>query len=318
MVSAPQNAPASDAAQVLRLFPVWLKQHLIGAVLTLAGLAGAIQTIIKVFGLSQAYLLPSLVAFFFFGIAFFCIWLISDPKQPIPQETEEGQDPATQPGTPPAPVPLFSRRVRFLAKLALPANVLIGAAIVYWLTPSIAHPVASVRTLIANIDSARQGMQNDSRAMALYNGYADARAAQGEGFWDHVTWAMKVQVSNVADHNQQLQTPIRGHLVPEELTTRSEAGRSVIDFKWVKDEKLASDLTMVVGHFLQADQESEKIDSLKYGNLSDYENAKIFNQDICRYWELVLVRKKTNLTDMDPVALEAAEQNVRTWLKREE
>ena len=48
--------------------------------------------------------------------------------------------------------------------------------------------------------------------MTLYNLYSDARTAQGESFWNHVTWAMNVHVSNVSEHNRLLQTPVRGHL----------------------------------------------------------------------------------------------------------
>src|SRR6266571_3119884 len=55
-------------------------------------------------------------------------------------------------------------------------------------------------------------MQSNHGAMTLYNLYSDARTAQGESFWNHVTWAMNVHVSNVSEHNRLLQTPVRGHL----------------------------------------------------------------------------------------------------------
>jgi len=55
-------------------------------------------------------------------------------------------------------------------------------------------------------------MQSNHGAMTLYNLYSDARTAQGESFWNHVTWAMNVHVSNASEHNRLLQTPVRGHL----------------------------------------------------------------------------------------------------------
>jgi hypothetical protein len=304
--------PAADVAQAVKLFPRWVRDHLIATLLSIAGALGAIQTIITAFKVPQTYFLPVLFALMFLGIAFFCVWLVSDPKQ---SEVSTGPDASTQsPTHKTESLSLFSPNVRRLALLLLPLDIVVGGAVVIVASPRTPRPIPAIRTFVANIDSARSHLTSDATAVTLFDSYRDARIkAHGEGFWTDVDLAMAVGVANVADHNQQLQAHISEHILPPDLTTDAE--RAPASFAWVGNKQIESDLTLLTKHFIDADKASDQVDSFRHGTLGDYESAKQFNQRICTYWALVLGDSVPGLTEYDADGLKRAEQNVRGWLK---
>jgi hypothetical protein len=294
----------------------WLKDHFFASILSIAAVIGAVQSIIKIFNVPEPYLVPTLLGLLFVGVGLFCLWLASDPKRATPDKTktDRGKDKSAQQKE---PASQFSPRVRRLAMLAVPVNVILGTLIVIATSPSTPRLIPVIRTFIANIDSARSNFASDPAAMTLYQSYRDARAAaHGEGFWTDIDLAMAVKVANVADHNHILQADIKGHIVPPQLT--ADSGRSSIAFGWVKDKKLESDLSFLTKYFMHADEVGDQVDSFRRGNLGDYENAKEFNQQICTYWELVLGDGKTVLTSTDTNKLRSAERSVRDWLRTKE
>jgi hypothetical protein len=78
---------------------------------------------------------------------------------------------------------------------------------------------------------------------------------------------------------------------------------------------LAQSLKVFIEHFIKADRVRDRVRVLQErGSLGDFDNAKVLNQEICRYWELVLGDQRTNLTDDDLDKVRAAEASVRAWL----
>jgi hypothetical protein len=310
------NSSDANVAAALRLFPRWLRDHLIASLLSIAGTVGALQSIITIFKIPQAYFPAILLALLFFGVALFCLWLASDPKRVI-SASERTNNSTETPPKKPGPRSLFSPSVRRLAMLVLPADIILGALVVIAASPRTPHPISAMRKFIGNIDSARTNLKSDSTAMTLYDSYRDARAkAHGEAFWTDVDLAMAVGVANVSDHNHQLQSRISGHIVPQELTT--DSAHTTASFAWIGNKQIESDLSLLTEHFIQADQTSDRVDAFRRGNLGDYESAKQFNQLICAYWALVLDDSIPGLAENDPEKLKHAEQDVRNWLKNKE
>lgn len=223
-----------------------------------------------------------------------CIWIATDPKQTVLGQTSS----------------LFSPRMSGAATVAAPLVILIGAVAVIKLIPSPpAPPLADLETFFRNLDAARHEMTDDRDVrVTIYRRYLAARKRAGAAFWNDVNVATAVPTADVIDHNMRLAPAVQPRLLPPSL-----AGEP----PWARDAALKSNLAVVLEHVQKADAVAADLHNrLTQEAAATFPNAQLLNENLCRYWELVLGTHETYLTADDRGAFPTAERALRAWLAR--
>ena len=195
---------------------------------------------------------------------------------------------------------------RRAAVLALVPIVIVGGFSVYRTIPRAPTYTAEVAQMLDNVEKLRAAMNdNTDNKQTFYQNYQTARQEFGYGFWTNPTVALQLRVATVASQNDVLGRIIGEPLVPAVLLESKDTA-----------------LRTVVGHFLRVDSLGQKIARAKENRGQRlFADEKALNEQISRYYELVLYGPKTYLTDpqlsKDGFArLEAAEKRLAEWVNQ--
>jgi len=265
----------------------------------LAGLAAfvaAVNGTLGILGLPQ-YLFPTLIASPFIVLIAFLCWLLRYGRP------EEGSGRHT------------SLRSRALPGIAIPAVVALGILAVRAVSPTHQPEVIALRRLVANVDRQRNRLRDPTGPrLAIYRRYHAARLAGGPGFWDNVTLAMQVAAAQASEHDQLLRPVIGDPLVPEALLQ----GREPRAMSWIPGGALREQVARVIGYFAWADDSRARIQQAALNATGHLLGAEALNDEICRYYELVLLDSATYLTQDRPKDIAMAELAMRRWLSHQD
>jgi hypothetical protein len=290
----------------IRQFYELIRQHWIITILIGVGAAiSFVSTLLGRFGLS-AYFYSILAGLFSVVAAIFCFWVASDPKEPRTDES----------GFKLPDEPIFSARMKRTAPIVGCMLLIFGFIAGYFFRPTSASSIDAVETLLTTLSSARTSLKNNRTGYEIYQRYQSARREDGPKFWNNVTLAMQIPVREVANHNSLLISSIHGPIVPNSLCAEKGAAPSA-DCGWVDDNETRAALKLLIEHLLRADQARNRIQELELNqSLEVFENAKTLNEEVCRYYELVLLEGPTYLTSNgSSETVYAAEEKVRKWIE---
>ena len=291
--------------QTLGRFYELAKRHtVISVLLSIGAVISFVSSMLSILSLT-AYLRSTLLFLLLVAASAFLFWVSSNPQKKVTD-----------------PLGLNSREEAYfpalIRKLAAGGGVLMllmSVAGAYWLRPQVKTYARSIRALLQNVETIRGRIKTSGNTFELFKRYENARLG-GPGFWYDVNRGMEIPVSEVATHNSLLLSFINDSTVPLELLKNSPPNLTAIDLAWIGDPAMESQVKILIDHYIKADRTLIRIREIQTQNPQVFETATMLNEELCRYYELILNADCTYLNDETEMKkATAAEKQVADWLK---